>query len=289
MIRTRRSLRLLALAIMAACAAASIAVAAEPSSGTIGKSAPKISWAGEFTNSGIYYNAWAQDPTFACSAPACDAFALTVADAGVNVTVKVNNDSQNTAGGDPGCGLRIKFPDGSYQYTQSPCGPKTTLSVKLKNVKAGEYELANVSSHVCCGTEGYTASAEIPELAAGAPAPAPGTPAPSPTPPASQQQQPSPQLTVKPSRASAKKLTKTHRYTVTASTTARLTNVTARLLKGKKAIGTAKLARLEGTANLVLKLGRKTKVKKGSYTVTVSGADAQGRIVTTAVKVKAGR
>ena len=168
--------------------------------------------------------------------------------------------------------MNIEFPDGSYQYTQAPCGAKTTLQVKLKNVKPGDYTVRVASSHVCCGTEGYTASAFIPDASTPAPAttppPAPsggGTTTTSPTADAA------PQLTVKPSKASAKKLTKTHKYKITAEASGPLNAVTAKLLKGSKAIGTAKLSRLSGKATLVLKLGKKTKVKKGKYKVTVSG------------------
>jgi hypothetical protein len=260
---------------------ASMAAAATPDKGTVSKSSPKVEWGGDLTSSGVFYNAWAQDPSTECSQPACDIFTLTVADGGHNLNVTENNDSQNTAGGDPGCGLNIKFPDGSYQYTQGSCGPKTTLTVKLKNVKAGEYVIRTASSHACCGTEGYTASAFIPEAMAPAPAPAPG-PAPAAPAPAAE----APQLTVKPTKASGRRITKAHKYTVKVSSTAPLNAVTARFLKGSKTRATAKLERLDGSATMVLKFARKTKIKKGSYTVTVSGTDDQGRVVTTSVKVK---
>jgi hypothetical protein len=265
---------------------ASMAAAATPDKGTVSKSSPKVEWGGDLTSSGVFYNAWAQDPSTECSPPACDIFTLTVAEGGHNLTLTENNDSENTAGGDPGCGLNIQFPDGSYQYTQAPCGAKTTLTVKLKNVKPGDYVIRTASSHVCCGTEGYTASAFIPE-ALNAPAPAPPAPSggggatTSPAPAAA-----APQLTVKPTKASARRMTKSHKYKVKVSSTAPLNAVTAKLRKGSKTRGTAKLKRLNGSATMVLKFAKKTKIKKGSYKVTVSGTDDQGRVVTTSVKVK---
>ena len=269
MTRTTRGLRLLALGTGAGLAAASLAIAATPESGTVGNASPKVQWAGEVTSSGVFYDAWAQDPTIDCQAPACDPFALKVAE-DHNVTLKLNIQSTNADGSDPGAGIRIKFPDGSYQYTQGTAGEKTTMTVKLKNLKAGDYEVTTVASHVCCGTDPYTESAEIPELA-GAPAPAPA--------PAS------PTLTVKAPKASARKLAKSRKYVITASSNGTLNNVTALLLKGKAKLGSGKLATLNGTAKITLKVSNK--IKKGSsYTVAVSGVDSSGNRVTTGVKVK---
>ena len=282
--------RLPVLAVLAAAlGCTSYALAATPSDGTVGKSAPKITWKGSLTSSGIYNNAWEQDPTIPCQSPACDPFTLHVADGGINLTVSSNVLSENAAGGDPGCGIRIQDPGGAYTFNEGTCGTKTTFNVKLKNVKAGDYVIDIVSSHACCGPEDFQGTAFIPELAGPATSPAPGA---SPTPSATPGASPSPQpaatttLTIKPGKASAKKITKTHKYAVTVSSSGPLTGVTARLLKGKKAIATAKLSSLSGTAKLVLKASKKTKVKKGTYSVAVSGKDAQGRVVAAGVKVK---
>ena len=103
------------LAVVAVFVVPLAADAATPDKGSVSKSTPKVDWGGELTSSGIFYNAWAQDPSTDCSAPACDTFTLTVPadEAGHNVTLTENNDSTNTAGGDPGCGMNIKFPDGT--------------------------------------------------------------------------------------------------------------------------------------------------------------------------------
>ena len=281
-----RSKRLACGVAAAAIFSATVANAADPANGTIGSSAPKVSWGGTLTSSGIFYNAWANDPTIECSAPACDTFTLTIADGPHPVTIKYNILSTNADGSDPGAGIRIKFPDGSYQYTQGNASETTAMAVKLKNAVAGEYVIDTVTSHACCGPEDYTASAEITGAAAPSPGPTTGgggttTPPPTggPTPPTA-----SPQLTVKAGKASAKKLSKSKRLTLTATSTGNLNNVSAKFLKGKKTVGSAKLVRLNGTAKMILKL--KGKIKKGTYTATVSGTDDQGRVVTTGIKVK---
>ena len=283
MTRRLRSTRLVGGLAAAGLLMTSMAVAAEPESGSVSKTAPKTEWKGTLQNSGVFYNAWAEDPSMECSPPACDTYALKVVDGGHNLTLTKNNSAQNTAGGDPGCGINVTFPDGTYQYTQGSCGPKTTLTVKLKNVKPGDYVVRVAISHVCCSQSEYKASAFIPEFLAGPPAPAPA-PAPAPSGPQSAPDA-APQLTIKASNASARKLTKRRRYAITATTSAPLNAVTAKLLKGKKAIGTAKLTRLEGTKKLTLKLAKR-KVKKGKYTVTVSGTDDSGRVVTAAKKIR---
>ena len=254
--------------------------AAEPESGSVSKSSPKAEWKGTLQNSGAFYNAWAEDPSLDCAPPACDTYALKVVEGGHNLTLTKNNSAQNTAGGDPGCGINVTFPDGTYQYTQGSCGPKTTLTVKLKNVKPGDYTVRVAISHVCCGESEYTATATAPEFLTPA-SPAPATPPP-PAQPAPEGD--APQLTIKAGKASARKLTKTRKYAITASASAPLNAVTARLLKGKKALGSAKLTRLEGSKRMTLKLAKR-KLKKGRYTVTVSGTDDSGRVVTSAAKV----
>ena len=272
------------MGVVAALASTSIALAADPESGSIGKASPKVEWKGQVINSGVTNNAWAQDASAPCEPPACDTFALKVTDPG-DVTLRLSGFKENTAGGDPGCGIRVTLPDGSHQYTSGTCGPKTAMVVKMKNAKAGDYVVDVADSHVVGTPEDYVASAEMPAfLNAGGstqPAPAPA-PAPAPTQPAS-----APQLTVSAPKASARKTAKSRKYTVTASTSGgALTQVQGRLLKGRKALGTGKLARLEGTAKLVLKLSKKTakKLRKGTYTVTVTGVDASNQRVTTTVK-----
>jgi hypothetical protein len=64
-----------------------------------------------------------------------------------------------------------------------------------------------------------------------------------------------------------------------------ITNLGAQLVKGKKVYGTGKLASLNGTGTLKLKL--KSKLKKGSYTLDLVGNRASGERATAAYKLKA--
>src|SRR5688500_14032346 len=167
-----RSMRTVCGVAAAGALSVSVAFAATPSEGTIGSSAPKVEWAGELIGSGVFYNAWVDDPTVECSSPACDPFALKIADGPHPVTIKLNINSTNADGSDPGAGIRIKFPDGSYQYSQGTASETTAYSVKLKSAPAGDYVIDVVASHVCCATDPYNASAEI---VGATTAPAPGT------------------------------------------------------------------------------------------------------------------
>jgi hypothetical protein len=272
MIRISRLVRLcLAVGIAAGLAVVSVALAATPSSGTLSTSTPQVKWSGTLTSSGIFYNLWTIDPTLACAPPTCDPFTLKVADGVHNMSIKLNINSENATGGDPGAGIRVQSPDGAYQYTQGTAGAKTTMTLKFKDPKPGDYEINTVASHVCCGDDPYTQRAEIPELI---PVEEGGT------------LRVVPQLTLKASGVSARKLAKSRKYKVTVTTTAPLTKVTAKLLKGKKSLASAKAESLEGTATLVLKLTKKAKPKAGTYTLVVSGVDGAGTQTTAAVKIK---
>ena len=116
---------------------------------------------------------------------------------------------------------------------------------------------------------------------AGAPAPgtpAPGEPAPGQPAPA---EQPVVQFSLagKPGKAKKKKLA------LKVRTSGPVTGVTAKLLKGKKLVGTGKLAKIDGTAKVTLKLKSK-KVKKGGYKLNVSGKDQYGRTAGATLPVK---
>jgi hypothetical protein len=277
-----RGLRIGAAALLTGIVTcATVALATTPEKGTLSKAKPKVSWSGTITSSGLYYELWEQDPAAECPSPACDPYTLTVADEGINVSVTNNMQSENAAGGDPGCGVRIKYPDESYHWSgQSTCGVKKPQTVKISNAKAGDYVIEMVSSHVCCGSEEFKGSAFIPELQAGGPS-GPSGPT-GPTGPGGPQSPAAPQLTVKAPKASAKKLTKKKKYVITAKSTGRLTKVKATLLKGKKVVARGKLPSLNGTAKITLKLKR---VKPGKYKVVVSGKHSGGT-VSTGVKLK---
>jgi hypothetical protein len=256
-----------------------VANAADPGSGKVSAASPTVAWKGQVVNSGITNNAWAQDPTFDCNAPACDRFTLEVADS-ANLILRLKGFKENTAGGDPGCGIRYISPDGESHYSSGTCGPATEMRVTVKNAPKGTYQVDVADSHVVGEPENYEASATLVVPAATAPAPAPAaTPAAPVVSPA-----PATSLSVKAAAQSAKKLKKARRFTISLSSSAPLTGVNAILLNKRKQVGAGKLARLEGSGKLVVKL--KSALKKGTYDLSVGGRDAQGRNVIATVKLK---
>lgn len=271
-------LTLVALLLITAALATTAAQAADPESGTVSAASPTVSWKGQVISAGITNNAWAQDPSAPCEAPACDTFALEVADS-ANLVLKLKGFKENTAGGDPGCGIRVTAPSGEQTYHSGTCGPSTEMRVTIKNAPKGSYTIDVADSHVVSQPEDYEASAT---LAVPPPAVAP---APAPTvPPASE---PAPSLTVKVPALSAKRLKRARRFTATLTSSAPLTAVRATLTRGKKRVAGGRLASLDGTGKLAIKV--KKGLKKGTYRLRVGGRDAQGREVVDAVKVKVRR
>ena len=270
-------LPLLALLLAAAAVAASVAQAADPSSGKVSASSPSVSWKGQVLNSGVTNNAWAQDPSAPCEAPACDSFALEVADS-ANLVLKLKGFKENTAGGDPGCGIRVIGPDGEPTYHSGTCGPKTEMKVTIKNAPKGAYTIDVADSHVVGQPEDYEASATLAVPPPNVSPPASTTPPPAPPAPAEPAR-----LTVKVPALSARKLKKARRFTVTLTTSAPLTGVNGVLVNRKKQIGGGSLPRLEGTGKLVVKV--KGVLKKGTYQLGVGGRDAEGRNVVASAKV----
>jgi hypothetical protein len=132
MTRRRRLAGGIAVAAMITASAAS---AATPDKGTVGEGSPTVSCTGELQGSGTLYEAWAHDPTIPCppGGSVCDPFILTVASQH-NVTIRLNIDSENATGGDPGAGIRVTDPAGNSTYPQGHAGAKAQMVVKLKNL-----------------------------------------------------------------------------------------------------------------------------------------------------------
>lgn len=282
---SRMNRTLLALAAVGSLATGLVASsqAASPESGTVSAAAPKVNWEGTVQSSGIFYMAWDEDPEIPCDPPACDPFMLKVDGAHSLLTVSLNVQNESAAGGEGGGGLRIKLPSGEYNWVKGTSGPKTALRVKLKNPAPGDYEVTSVASYICCGPSDYLASAEVPGGApAPAPAPATGAPAPSASP------EPAPSITVKAGKLSAKKLKKAKKFTVALSSNGQVNKLKASFRKGKKAIGAGTLASLNGSGKLTIKIAKKAakKLKKGTYSFSVSGTDSQGRTVGTSLRLK---
>jgi hypothetical protein len=265
-----------ALLLLPVALTVSVAQAADPGSGKVSAASPTVAWKGQVLDSGVTSNAWGQDPTFECNAPACDRFTLEVADS-ANLVIRLKGFQENTAGGDPGCSIRVVSPDGQSKLNSGNCGPKTEMKVTIKNAAKGTYQVDVADSHVVGQPEDYEASATLVVTpAVGTPGPV-ATPAPAPSTPAAT-------LTAKVAAQSAKKLKKAKKFTVTLTTSAPLTGVNALLIKAKKQVGGGKLARLEGTGKLVVKL--KKALKKGTYDLAVGGRDAQGRNVLASARLK---
>jgi hypothetical protein len=87
------------------------------------------------------------------------------------------------------------------------------------------------------------------------------------------------------SAKAAKKKSKSKTLSLKLKSTEEITKLGAQLLKGKKVVGTGKLAKLNGTGTLKLKL--KSKLKKGSYVLNLVGNRASGERATAAFKLKA--
>jgi hypothetical protein len=83
----------------------------------------------------------------------------------------------------------------------------------------------------------------------------------------------------------AKKKSKSKTLSLKLKSSEEITKIGAQLVKGKKVVGTGKLAKLNGTGTLKIKL--KSKLKKGSYTLNLVGNRASGERATVAFKLKA--
>jgi hypothetical protein len=82
----------------------------------------------------------------------------------------------------------------------------------------------------------------------------------------------------------AKKAKKAKSLSLKLKSTEKITALTATLLKGKTTYGKGKLAQIDGSATLKLKLSKK--LKKGSYTVNLAGTDSGGNKLTATAKYK---
>jgi hypothetical protein len=261
-------LRILPLTI-ATFAVAVPALAATPDKGTVSKASPSITWEGTATGYGvvpanILVTTAGEKPV--CEAPACDTFTLTVADKDdLTVTAAQRAHDNFTE-------LHVVRPDGTVDYVQS--ADSEPAKIKVKGAVPGDYTIEILTNESAEQTGEYDADAKL-GTAAPKPAatPAPGaTPAPAPTPQA--QPRPAASLALTTKSASARKLKKALKLVVSASSP--VTDAQLALKKGKKVVGTAKLARIDGKGTFTLRL--KKKLAKGSYLISVAARD-EGRLV----------
>lgn len=124
--------------------------------------------------------------------------------------------------------------------------------------------------------------------AAAAPVLTPGTAADAPSPAATTTAPPALDVKVTVPKLKAKKLAKARKVTLKLS--GKASGISVALRKGTapdgKVVGTGKLASLDGSGKLTLKL--KGKIKKGKYLLTLAGKNADGRAAAGSLAVKVG-
>jgi hypothetical protein len=242
------------------------ALAADPESGTVSMSAPKVTWTGQSVNGGATtIPAVANGGAEACVAPSCDTFALTVAD---TADLTVIADAPDTGGFTM---VQVVTPDGTKIYN-SGAENETSTKVKVKKAPKGDYEVQIATNAI--NPIDYSASAELAVPPPAAPAPQSPAPAPTTAPPPAPAPDPGATLTLRTRTISAKR-SRTAPKLVLASDR-EVTNVRAQLKKGSRTLGKAALARLAKTGTLKFKLRRK--LKPGRYVVAVAATDG-GRTV----------
>jgi hypothetical protein len=277
---TRLPRRALCGILIAGGVLAGTAGAATPDKGTVSAAAPKVTWAGQVTASWFTSRAviLTEDGTVPCEAPTCDTFSLDVADQ-QNLEIGVSAP----AAADQVI-LRIQKPDGSYLTTVEDTNSSTYVVVKIKNAAKGTYVI-DYWNYYTDGPVDYSGYAQLGSAAA-APAPT-ATPAPGGGAPSGGSQPAAKQdlsVSVTAGKASARKLAKTRKLAATVTVSRQVASVTAKLLRGKKVVGSGKLGTTSGTAKLSLKVAKK--LKKGTYSLSVVANDGNGVTAAKTIKVK---
>lgn len=262
-------------AVLVGLAGVTIAQAADPANGTVSKATPKITWTGETIGSYLVLNPMANAPEDTpCEAPACDTFALTVADGPVDLELSNEVDDDAATGG-----IRVEQPDGTIVYADGDSGTGKPFKLKIKGAKNGAYSVGMINNFID-GPKAYKGGASA--LFPGA-APAPATPAPGATPAPSSGPAPAQSFTVT-AKAPKKIKAKAKKLAVTVSVSTPVKSAVLTLAKGKKTVATAKSGAFSGTKKFSLKL---KKLKKGSYTLSVQATSNEGVTVVKTLKVSA--
>lgn len=312
--------RILALCAVSAGAGtlATTAIAADPDKGTVSAETPKVTWKGELTGSYFALLAFAAasdagQPEQAPCEAGCDSFALNVAK---QADLTIGADSPGD--GDPSpdsVAIRVKKPDGSTLITFGDSQKGKPMTIKFKNAATGDYVIDYTNNYET--ESAYDAFAQLAIAAPAPPAQTPGgnnspppPPLTEPVPGSNQQGSPptpggvqtpgassqpgSPQqaqnidLTIKPGKASVRKLKKSRKLTATVKVSREVASLVGTLRKGSKKIATARRGKTAGTVKVTLKLSKKTarKLKKGTLKLSFAAKDAQGTTVSKTVKVK---
>jgi hypothetical protein len=262
-------------------ALAAPAFAATPESGEVSSATPKVEWKGTAGGYGYSVVADRNEAFPPCEAPACDQFALTVKDqADLVVSVTTDDGTGFTT-------MEVEDPDGKIHYNGGAEGEPTSL-IKIKKAKPGAYVVRAATNNPPGMGDAYSAAASLAVSPAATAPPAPTQPS-QPSQPG-QPSQPAatpteaPIISVKPGKLSARKAKR--KLAVGLSSSGRVSGLTATLLKGAKIVGKGKLATLNGSGKITLKVKR---LKKGKYTFRVSGKSDAGNVVATQVNLKIGR
>ena len=274
--------RLAAASIAAVTLAALPAFASDPSEGTVSPSSPTTAWVGDVQASSIGFTLFTvggQSPSGGnCRQPYCDTYTLKV-EGGGNLTLTAESDTEGLNELD----IAIEKADGSVNVYSGPDGKAKGT---VKNLPAGTYPIyvwGVVGAASGSVAFDYKASAALPAAApapAAPAAPAPGAGAPQPAPAAAPAT-----LSVKVPKASARKVNKSKRLGVTLSASSQVKNVVATLTKGKRKVGSRKLAGFEGSGTVAIRLSKK--LKAGRYGLKVTATDsATGKPVATSAKLR---
>jgi hypothetical protein len=252
----RRFSALLALLLLATTPA----VASDPSSGKVSRATPTTKWTGAVTS----FQSWQlyNQGNGQCLAPSCDTFELEVADGPAPLRLTVESSDSTMF-------IEVVKPDG----TKEEFGGEAKATKTIKAAANGTYTINVAQNEQTQATHKGTAellfpAAEAPAPAA-TPAPAAAAPAPATTPTT---------LSLKAAKPKGKSLP------VTIGASAPVTRVAATLKRGKKVVAKGKLARVDGSS--VLKLKLKGKPKRGKYTLKVTAVDGSGKTVSKSISVK---
>lgn len=257
-------MKLLAAASLLAAALAVPALASEPESGKVSKSSPKVTWKGEIAS----FQSWQlyNQGQGRCLEPSCDTFSLEVADGPAPLKITVTSSDSTII-------VEVVKPDGSKEQF----GAEQKAQATIKNAPNGTYTINVAQNEQTTATHEGTAELLFPT----APAPA----APAATPAAGSPTAPVPTLSLAVGKVFAKRLKKGIPVRVKAS--APVSRVAATLARGRKVVARGSVARIDSAG--VVKLKVSGRPKPGTYTLTVTAVDGQGRAVRKTARVKIGR
>ena len=268
---------LLITAAIAATALASPAPAATPSSGEVSTAKPLFEWTGEAAG-------WGADPTWEvgetngtapeCVPVVCDSLTVEVLDQ-ADLTITADNTTASGPASDV-VDLAVEAPDGSVTYVHSE-DTKPVLA-RFRNAAKGTYTLYLETSEMAQNDTSYTGRAMLTPPIQAVAEPVEAAPSQPQAQPQSAPPSSSPQITIRTRSASVRRAAKRLRIAVASS--AALTGVTARLLKGRRAVARGALSKLDGAGTIALKGKR---LRTGRYTLVVTGTAGDGRKATSSV------